>query len=201
MHARVVALTGGIGSGKSTVGRMLASRGLVVVDADQIARDLVAPGSPGHDQVVAAFGPEVVGPGGSLDRTKLASQVFADPEARTRLEAIVHPLVEQESQRQFRAAPPDSLVFYEVPLLAETDRRADFDSVVVVDAPDEVRLARLVARGMAPSDARNRMAAQATRAERLSIADQVINNSGSELELAAEVEQLLDRLGVVSGSG
>lgn len=200
MHARVVALTGGIGSGKSTVGRMLASRGLVVVDADQIARDVVAPGSPGHDQVVAAFGPEVVGPG-SLDRTKLASQVFADPEALTRLEAIVHPLVEQESQRQFRAAPPDSLVFYEVPLLAETDRRADFDSVVVVDAPDEVRLTRLVARGMAPSDARNRMAAQATRAERLSIADQVINNSGSELELAAEVEQLLDRLGVVSGSG
>jgi dephospho-CoA kinase len=151
--------------------------------------------------VVAAFGPEVVGPGGSLDRTKLASQVFADPEARTRLEAIVHPLVEQESQRQFGAAPPDSLVFYEVPLLAETDRRADFDSVVVVDAPDEVRLTRLVARGMAPSDARNRMAAQATRAECLSIADQVINNSGSELELAAEVEQLLDRLGVVSGSG
>lgn len=159
------------------------------------------PGTPGFGQVVAAFGSTVVTADGELDRNKLAALVFRDRDARQRLEAIVHPLVAEESQRQFMAAPADAVVVYEVPLLAETGRTAEFDRVVVVDAPDEARLARLVARGLSATEAQARMSAQASREERLEIADEVIDNSGSLTGLAAEVASLWRRIGPVGRAG
>lgn len=190
----MVALTGGIGSGKSSVGRMLASRGAVVVDADVLARAVVEPGTPGLASVVAAFGPQVLAADGRLDRARLAQVVFGDPEARGRLEAIVHPLVEAEAAERFAAAPQGALLVYEIPLLAETGRGEEFATVVVVDAPDDVRVGRLVARGMSEQEARGRMAAQATREQRLAVADLVIVNEGTLSDLEQAVTELLPRL-------
>jgi dephospho-CoA kinase len=190
----MVALTGGIGSGKSSVGRMLASRGAVVVDADVLARAVVEPGTPGLASVVAAFGPQVLAADGRLDRARLAQVVFGDPEARGRLEAIVHPLVEAEAAERFAAAPQGAMLVYEIPLLAETGRGEEFAAVVVVDAPDDVRVSRLVARGMSEREARERMAAQATREQRLAVADLVIVNEGTLSDLEQAVTELLPRL-------
>jgi dephospho-CoA kinase len=188
-----VGLSGGIGSGKSTVARALARRGAVVIDADAIAREVVEPGQPGLAAVVSRFGPEVLDAGGRLDRPRLAALVFHDPEARADLNAIVHPLVAAESARRMAAAPPDAVVVLDVPLLVEA-ARSGYDVVVIVEAPEAVRLTRLVARGLAEDDARRRMAAQASDAERRRVADVVLDNSGSEADLEAQIDSLWAQL-------
>jgi dephospho-CoA kinase len=194
-----VAVTGGIGSGKSSVAALLAAHGAVVVDADRIAREVVEPGTPGLAAVVAEFGDGILGPDGALDRAAMASIVFADPQRRAALEAIVHPLVGRRSAELLAEAPAGALVVYDVPLLAESavgslGRRTEFDAVVVVEAPLETRVARLVGRGLAEADARARIAAQATDAQRRSIADHVVVNDGDLADLEAAVERLVDLL-------
>ncbi|NUR84269.1 MAG: dephospho-CoA kinase [Nonomuraea sp.] len=186
-----IGLTGGIGSGKSEVSRRLAARGAVVIDADRIAREVVEPGTPGLARVVAAFGEDVLHPDGTLNREKLGAIVFADSERLAALNAIVHPLVGERVAELQRAAPADSILVYDVPLLAENKLAPMYDVVVVVDASDEVRIARLTGvRGMSEEDARARIAAQATREARLAVADQVILNEGSLDDLDAEVAKL-----------
>jgi dephospho-CoA kinase len=189
-----VGLTGGVGSGKSTVAALLAGHGAVVIDADAIAREVVEQGTPGYQAVVERFGPDVVRADGSLDRPALAAVVFADEAARGDLNAIVHPLVGQRSAELMAVAGADDLVVYDVPLLVESGLGAAFDVVVVVEAAVETRLARLVERGLTEADARSRMAAQATDEQRRAVAHEVIANDGSRAELAAEVEELWRRL-------
>jgi dephospho-CoA kinase len=190
-----VALTGGIGSGKSSAAARLAHHGAVVVDADAIAREVVEPGTPGLAEVVAEFGPGVLRADGSLDRAEMASIVFADPDRRAALEAIVHPLVGRRSAELIAAAPAGAVIVYDVPLLAESlgtgrDRTAEFDAVVVVEAPLEARVARLVLRGLTEPDARARIAAQACDEQRRAIADHVVDNSGDLAHLHAQVDAL-----------
>lgn len=189
-----VGLTGGIGSGKSTVARLLAARGATVIDADALAREAVAVGSRGLSEVVAAFGAGILRSDGSLDRSALAARVFADGAALARLEAIVHPEVARLSERVRGEARADAVVVHDVPLLVEKDLGGRYDLVVVVDAPEDLRLARLVARGLPEADARARMAAQAGRAERLAAADVVIVNDGDLAVLEAQVDALWRRL-------
>jgi dephospho-CoA kinase len=180
-----VGLTGGIGAGKSEVSRRLAEHGAVLIDADVAAREVVVPGSPGLARVVEAFGAGVLRPDGSLNRERLGEIVFGDQGLRTKLNEIVHPLVrermEEAEQAAVRAAsPPGPVVVHDVPLLAESRGRAGFDVVIVVDTPPEVQADRLVRlRGMPAEQARARMAAQASREQRLAVADIVIDNSGS----------------------
>jgi dephospho-CoA kinase len=195
-----VGLTGGVGSGKSTVARMLAERGAVIIDADAIAREVVEPGTPGYEAVVANFGPAVVGPDGRLDRPALAAIVFRDADRRADLNAIVHPLVGRRTGELMAEAPADAVVVYDVPLLVESKLAAGFEFVVVVESSVEVRLTRLARRGMGATDARERMAIQAGDEERRAVADEVITNDGSLAELAAHVDALWDRLNAV-GSG
>ncbi|MFG1944463.1 dephospho-CoA kinase [Nonomuraea sp. NPDC048826] len=184
-------LTGGIGSGKSEVSKRLAAKGAVVIDADKIAREVVEPGTPGLARVVATFGDEVLRPDGSLDREKLGSIVFADQEKLAALNAIVHPLVGERVARLQSEAPTGAIVVYDVPLLAENGLAAMYDVVIVVDAADEVRIDRLAAhRGMAEKDAKARIAAQASREDRLAVADIVIPNEGSLDELDTRVEEV-----------
>ena len=186
-----VALTGGIGAGKSAVCARLAGYGAVVVDSDALARQAVAPGTEGLAAVVEAFGPGVLDAAGALDRAALAARVFADPAARARLEAIVHPRVRALAAAATAAAPPGAVVVADVPLLAETGGAGDYDLVVVVDAAEEVRLARLVGeRGMSEADARARMAAQASPADRLALADVVLGNNGPLEDLDGQVAEL-----------
>jgi dephospho-CoA kinase len=190
-----VGLTGGIGAGKSEVSRRLAAHGAVVIDADAIAREVVAPGTPGLARVVAAFGPEVLQAGGSLDRARLGSIVFADPALRERLNAIVHPLVGERMRALEAAAGPDAIVVHDVPLIAENGLAASYDVVVVVDAPPRVQLDRLVRqRGLSREQATARMAAQASREQRLAIAGLVVDNSGSLAELDRQVGELWSEL-------
>jgi dephospho-CoA kinase len=188
-------LTGGIGSGKSEVSRRLAAHGAVVIDADVAARAVVAPGTPGLARVVEAFGADIVGPDGALDRDWLGAIVFRDPASRTTLNAIVHPLVGQWMRAAERAAVDaaggDLIIVHDVPLLAENRRAGDFDLVIVVDVPPELQLKRLVGqRGMSPDQARARMAAQASRPQRLAVADLVIDNSGSLADLDHRVAEV-----------
>ncbi|AQA11268.1 dephospho-CoA kinase [Streptomyces solisilvae] len=172
-------LTGGIGAGKSEVSRILTSLGAVLIDSDRIAREVVEPGTPGLAAVVAEFGPEVLTGEGRLDRPRLGAIVFNDPERLSALNAIVHPLVRDRSAELQSAAAPDAVVVHDVPLLAENNLAPLYDLVMVVDATPETQLDRLVRlRGLAEDEARARMAAQATRAERLAIADVVIDNNG-----------------------
>jgi dephospho-CoA kinase len=186
-----VGLTGGIGSGKSEVARLLAGHGAVVVDADALAREAVAPGTPGLAAVVAEFGPEVLAADGSLDRAALGRVVFGDETRLAALEAIVHPYVGRRSAELMAAATEGSVVVHDVPLLAEKGLQERYDVVVVVDADDDVRLRRLVeARGMSESDARARMASQAGRDARLSVADLVIANNGSLDDLHDAVDRI-----------
>jgi dephospho-CoA kinase len=184
-----IGLTGGIGSGKSTVAGLLAAHGAVVIDADRIAREVVEPGTPGLAAVVAAFGSGVLADDGSLDRPALAAVVFADPAARNRLDGIVHPLVRSRATEQTAAAPPDAVVVHDVPLLAETGQGSSYDLVLVVEADLETRVARLVQRGLPEDDARARIAVQASDEQRRAIADVVLDNSGSPADLEAQVDR------------
>ncbi|MGY1716840.1 dephospho-CoA kinase [Geodermatophilus nigrescens] len=185
-----IGLTGGIGSGKSTVAALLAARGAVVVDADRIAREVVEPGTPGLAAVVGSFGPGVLTADGALDRAALASIVFADPEARARLDGIVHPLVRARAQEVVAGAAADAVVVQDVPLLVETGQAGQYDLVLVVEADLETRVARLLLRGLTEEDARARIAAQATDEQRRAVADVVLDNSGAPDALAAQVERL-----------
>ncbi|MBO3678275.1 dephospho-CoA kinase [Streptomyces sp. NEAU-YJ-81] len=172
-------LTGGIGAGKSEVSRILTSLGAVLIDSDRIAREVVEPGTPGLAAVVTEFGPEVLTADGHLDRPKLGGIVFNDPERLSALNAIIHPLVRDRSAELQAAVAPDAVVVHDVPLLAENKLASLYDLVMVVDATPETQLGRLIRlRGMAEDEARARMAAQATRADRLAIADVVIDNNG-----------------------
>jgi dephospho-CoA kinase len=190
-----VGLTGGIGSGKSEVSRRLAAHGAVIIDADVAARAVVAPGTPGLARVAETFGAAVLGPDGALDRERLGAIVFSDPASRARLNAIVHPLVREWMGAAERAAMDgaggDLVVVHDVPLLAEGGRAGDFDLVIVVDVPPELQLERLVRqRGMPPDQARARIAAQASREQRLAAADIVIDNSGSLDDLDRRVNEV-----------
>jgi dephospho-CoA kinase len=185
-----VGLTGGIGSGKSEVARLLAEHGAVLVDSDALAREAVAPGSAGLAAVVEEFGESVLSPDGSLDRARLGAIVFADPARRERLEEIIHPYVRARASKISKTALPGAVVVHDVPLLTEKRLGDLYDAVVVVDVPAEVQLDRLRGRGMSEADAKARIAAQATREQRLAIADYVVDNSGSLAQLRAEVEDL-----------
>jgi dephospho-CoA kinase len=184
-----IGLTGGIGSGKSTVARLLAARGAVIVDADQIAREVVEPGTPGLAAVVDAFGEKVLTDDGALNRPALAAVVFADAQARARLDAIVHPLVRARAAEVAGAAPDGAVVVHDVPLLVETGQAATYDLVLVVEAAPELRVARLVERGLTEDDARARIAAQATDEQRRAVADVVLDNSGTPEELETQVDR------------
>jgi dephospho-CoA kinase len=174
-----VGLTGGIGSGKSEVARRLAALGAVVVDADALAREAVAPGTAGLARVVEEFGAGVIAADGSLDRPALGRLVFTDAQALERLEAIVHPYVARRSAELMAAAPADAVVVYDVPLLVEKHLESGYDVVVVVEAPEDVRLRRLAEhRGLAEADAQARIAAQATTEQRAAVADVVLDNDG-----------------------
>ncbi|MGA5551417.1 dephospho-CoA kinase [Streptomyces pseudogriseolus] len=172
-----VGLTGGIGAGKSEVSRLLVECGAVLIDADRIAREVVEPGTPGLAAVAQAFGEEILAEDGSLDRPRLGALVFGDPEKLATLNSIVHPLVGARSRELEEAAPEDAVVVHDVPLLTENGLAPLYDVVIVVDAGTRTQLDRLVRlRGMSEADARARMAAQATRAQRRAIADIVIDN-------------------------
>jgi dephospho-CoA kinase len=187
----VVGLTGGIGSGKSEVARRFAELGAVVIDADAIAREVVAPGTPGLRQVAEEFGPDVLAEDGSLDRDRLAAKVFGDDEQRKRLNAIVHPLIGALMVERTAAAgesDPHAVVVNDVPLLVEGGLSDRYDVVVVVDTDPQIQLQRLVeVRGMTEADARARMAVQADREQRLAVADIVVRNDGDLQDLDRSV--------------
>ena len=191
-----VGLTGGIGSGKSEVARRLVAHGAVLIDADVAAREVVVPGSRGLKRIVVAFSEEVLSPDGSLDRARLGQIVFKDPELRAKLNAIVHPLVRQWMLAAERTAvqaadPPGPIIVHDVPLLAESRGKGGFDLVIVVDVPPELQIERLISqRGTTPDQARARMNAQASREQRLKVADIVIDNSGSLANLDRRVAAL-----------
>lgn len=193
----MVGLTGGIGSGKSAVSRLLAERGAVVVDADVVAREVVKAGTPGLARVVEEFGEQVLLPDGSLDRAALGTRVFSDPEALSRLNAIVHPLIGARTAELLEQARASGvpLVVHDVPLLVEGGLASTYDVVVVVAAEQETQLDRLVRlRGMTEEEARRRIAAQAPLEDKLAVADQVVHNDGSLGDLAAQVDRLWEEL-------
>lgn len=186
-----IGLTGGIGSGKSEVSRLLAGHGAVVIDADRLAREVVEPGTPGLAEVVETFGPGVLAADGSLDRPALGARVFGDDDARRRLEAIVHPRVRARAAELERAAAPDAVVVHDIPLLVETGQAERFDGVVVVDVPIDIQVQRLVEkRGMSEAEARARIAAQATREQRAGAADWIVDNTGSLADLEVAVARV-----------
>ena len=191
-----VGLTGGVASGKSTVSAILEELGAVVVDADALAREVVAPGTPGLAAVVAEFGPEVLGPDGALDRARLGTLVFGDAARRTALEAIIHPARPgprcASSRRRRR---PGAVVVHDIPLLVETGQASSFDAVLVVDVPVEVQVARAVReRGWSEEEARSRIAAQASREERLAAATYVLDNAGTPEDLRQRVAEVFGEL-------
>lgn len=197
-----VGLTGGIGSGKSTVSALLAERGAIVIDYDLLARDVVEVGTPALAAIVERFGPDVLHADGSLNRPALGDIVFADDDARRDLEAITHPAIGELAWARDGAAPDGSIVVHDHPILVEVGLAAFMDVVVVVDVPEEVQMDRLVRlRGMAQTDARARIAAQSSRDERLAAADVVIDNAGTVDELVAVVDALWLRLRSQVGIG
>ena len=190
-----VGLTGGVASGKSTVAAIMADLGAVVIDADQLAREVVEPGTPGLDAVVAEFGAEMLGDDGRLDRPRLGAVVFADEEKRRLLEGILHPLIRARSAEIESAAPADALVVHDIPLLAESGQGDRFDAVVVVDVPVETQVERMVRdRSWTKADAESRVAAQASREERRAIATYVVDNTGTRDDLRDKVTEVVDRL-------
>lgn len=190
-----VGLTGGVASGKSTVSAILRELGAVVIDGDQLAREVVEKGTPGLAAVVEAFGPDVLTPDGHLDRPKVGSIVFNDEQKRRVLEGIVHPLVFERVVELEADAPEGALVVHDIPLLAETGRADTFDAVVVVDVPTEVQVERMLRdRGWTEEDARSRIAAQASRDDRRAIATYVIENTGTLDDLRRRVTEVFHRL-------
>ncbi len=197
-----VGLTGGVASGKSTVSAMLAELGAVVIDADLLAREVVAPGSDGLEEIVETFGPEVLTDDGALDRPAMGAIVFGDTEKRWILESIVHPRVRAGAAEIEAAAPSGAVVVHDIPLLAETGQGEAFDAVIVVDVPVEVQIERMTTlRGMRREDAEARVAAQATREERLAVATYVLDNTGSLADLRGRVTEIYDLLVAAPGSG
>lgn len=189
-----IGLTGGVGSGKSTVAGLFAQHGALVIDADAVAREVVAPGTPALAEIVDAFGPTVLTADGSLDRPALAGIVFTDPAARAALNAITHPRIGARTAELMAQAAPDQVIVHDVPLLVENGLAPAYDLVVVVEAAEDIRLTRLLARGMSDDDARRRMAAQATDAERRDVADVVIANNGDLGSLAAQVDAVWQQI-------
>ncbi len=195
-----IGLTGGIGSGKTTVASMLVEHGAVLVDADEISRDLVRSGEPALVELVTEFGPRILQSDGSLSRAELAALAFSDPRATERLNAIMHPLIRAEAQRRMAADPSAAVIVYDMPLLVETGQGDLVDLVVVVDVPEEVQIERAVRlRGLDEADVRRRMTVQAGRDERLAAADVVIDNSGDLAGTRSQVETLWR--GLVSAGG
>jgi len=194
MAQRRIGLTGGIGSGKSTVAARLAELGAVVIDADAIAREVVEPGTPGLARVIERFGAALLDAGGRLDRSALGKIVFADSQALADLNAIVHPLVGQRTTELMAQAGEDAVLVYDVPLLVENDLTAGFEAVLVVQAPLELRLARLAGRGMDADTARARIAQQASDEQRAAVATVVLDNSGDLASLYRQVDQAWARL-------
>jgi len=188
-----VALTGGIGSGKTTVGEILAGFGAVVLDSDQIARDVVERGSTGFDQIVATFGDEIL-KNGELDRSALASLVFKDSAMRIKLEQITHPLIRQAFAKAISSLPDQSIVVNQIPLLVESKHDYKFDYAVTVSAPEQIRVERLLKRGLTKEQITSRLQAQSSDVQREAIADTVINNEKSEQDLMQQVEKLWEIL-------
>ena len=190
-----VGLTGGIGSGKSAVSSRLAARGAVVIDSDVLAREVVARGTDGLAEVVAAFGPGVLTADGELDRPALGKIVFGDETARRKLEAIIHPRVRARAAEIEAGAAADAIVVHDIPLLVETGQADGFDLVLVVDVPVEVQVQRLTAqRGMPDEEAKRRIASQASRDDRLAVATVVVDNSGSLDDLDRRLDQVWEQL-------
>jgi dephospho-CoA kinase len=185
-----IGLTGGIGAGKSTVARLLAEHGAIVVDADALAREVVAPGTPGLAEVERAFGRQVIREDGALNREALARIVFNDPDKRTILESITHPRIGERTKELFESAGPDDVVVHDVPLLVELGMAPLYDAVVVVEAPEDVRLDRLESRGLPAEQARDRIRSQADPEQRRAVATVVIDNAGDEAALRRRVDEV-----------
>ncbi|MEU4193802.1 dephospho-CoA kinase [Kribbella sp. NPDC026611] len=197
-----VGLTGGIGAGKSAVSSRLVARGAVLIDSDVLAREVVARGTDGLAEVVAAFGDGVLTADGDLDRPALGKIVFGDETARRKLEAIIHPRVRHRAAEIEAAADDDAIVVHDIPLLVETGQADKFDLVLVVDVPVEVQLERLTTqRGMTEAEAKQRIASQASREDRLAVADVVVDNSGSLEELGRRIGDVWTTLRQHSGHG
>ena len=189
----VVALTGGIGSGKSTVGQIFEDLGAIVADSDQMARNVVERGTTGFDQIVAAFGDEVL-KNGDLDRAALAEVIFKDPAKRAQLEQITHPLIRRAFAKIVESAQNDSIVINQIPLLVESKHEYKFDHVITVSATEEIRIQRLLMRGMNLTQIKQRIGAQSTDAQREAISDTVISNDKDHSELLVEVEKVWELL-------
>ncbi len=190
-----VGLTGGVASGKSTVAAKLADLGAIVIDADELAREVVAPGTPGLAAVVEAFGPEVLTPEGELDRPAMGRVVFHDEEQRRRLEEIVHPLVFERYAELEEAAGPDDVVVHDIPLLVESGRAHEFEAILVVEAPEELQVERMTGeRGWSEEDARARIAAQTSRDSRRAVATHVLENTGTPEDLRQQVAEVYSQL-------
>ena len=191
----IVALTGGIGSGKSTVGQMFQDLGAIVTDSDQLARDVVERGTTGFDQIIAAFGDEVL-KNGDLNRAALADLVFKDPAKRKQLEQITHPLIRKAFAKIVESANGDSIVVNQIPLLVESNHDYKFDHVITVSASEAVRIERLLKRGMNLTQIQQRLQAQSNDAQREKISDSIIRNDGSQTDLLSEVEKVWELLQV-----
>jgi len=189
----LVALTGGIGSGKSLAGQYFSDLGAIVVDSDQLARDVVERGTPGFDEIVRRFGDSILRDG-AINRKALGEVVFADPQARLDLEAITHPRIRSAFQEIVDTAPEESVIINLIPLLLETSGKDRFDAIIVITAPKELRRTRLLDRGMKNYEIENRISAQASDEDRLAIADYVITNDGDTDHLLRQVENLWEKL-------
>ena len=191
----IVALTGGIGSGKSTVGQIFQDLGAIVTDSDQLARDVVERGTTGFDQIIAAFGDEVL-KNGDLNRAALADLVFKDPAKRKQLEQITHPLIRKAFAKIVESAKGDSIVVNQIPLLVESNHDYKFDHVITVSASEAVRIERLLKRGLNLTQIQQRLQAQSNDAQREKISDSIIRNDGSQTDLLSEVEKVWELLQV-----
>ena len=189
----IVALTGGIGSGKSTVGQIFEDLGAIVTDSDQLARDVVERGTNGFDQIIAAFGDEVL-KNGDLDRAALGELVFKDPAKRKQLEQITHPLIRKAFSKIVESSKGDSIVVNQIPLLVESNHDYKFDHVITISASEDVRIERLLKRGMNLNQIKQRLQAQSTDAQREQISDSIIRNDKSQAELLPEVEKVWELL-------
>ena len=188
-----VALTGGIGSGKSQASEIFEDLGALVVDSDQLSRDVIERGTPGFDEVVSEFGDEILS-NGEIDRTRLAEAIFGNPDKRKLLEEIIHPRVRAAFEDYIKSAPNGSVVIYQIPLLVETDGAKFFDVIISITAPVEIRTNRLRARGMKDYEIEQRISAQVSDSEREKISDFIIDNSGTKEDLARQIEAIYEKL-------